>query len=652
MASVVLSEVEIQNFLMIKQARLRLSNRGLVLIQGENEDEPAALSNGSGKSSLVESIMWCLYNATARGVTADGVVNRGEGKGCRVTCQVINGAGTYYIRRHRKHRTGKNTLQVWRGDPATGGIDLSKAKDAETQKLVVNILGCSRAVFEAAVYIGQERMPNLPGMTDSQLKEIVEEAAGLDEVKHAYKAALLRQTLAQKALLEARLKRDHLISLRLQLDESIADLTHSYEEWDERRLANIEGLQKENEVAIVAASELKERLATLDEAGVEREMAQLEAALAGCKEQWLIHSKLVKQVQEAKALANGRRILLERAERDAAKAAEHRVTLHQKIGQACGECGKLYEEKDLAAAQAVSDARCAALQTDLDVARAFWEAADADVQLWEMEEAEASAALPDVSIIAARQGELQGTRIQAVRLGEELRKLRSTYKQQQKRIEEHEQESNPHDVSIQQASARRESTAAGLQAQKDVIQASEVRAYLTNTAVEIFGPAGIRGSILTTKTPFLNQRTGYYLSMLTDGQIRAEWTTLTPIATGEVRENFSIQVTSLSSAETFDGLSGGEKRKVRLACALALQDMIATRASKPLQWWMADEIDDSLDAAGLERLMSILEQKAQERGTVLIISHNSLRDWIREVAVVKRSGGQATITGVLCAEGN
>ena len=35
--------------------------------------------------------------------------------------------------------------------------------------------------------------------------------------------------------------------------------------------------------------------------------------------------------------------------------------------------------------------------------------------------------------------------------------------------------------------------------------------------------------------------------------------------------------------------------------------------------------------------MQILEEKAKERGSVFVISHNSLRDWISNVLIVKKA---------------
>ena len=170
---------------------------------------------------------------------------------------------------------------------------------------------------------------------------------------------------------------------------------------------------------------------------------------------------------------------------------------------------------------------------------------------------------------------------------------------------------------------------------------------LFENVAKVFGPAGVRAHILDTVTPFLNDRTADYLSALSDGNISAVWSTLSTTAKGDTKEKFNIEVENDKGGKSFKLLSGGGKRKVRLATMLALQDLVASRATKPINLWIGDEIDDALDPAGLERLMGILERKARERGTVLVISHNELRDWCDNVATVTKRGGLSTIEGAL-----
>ncbi|MEZ6841391.1 AAA family ATPase [Acinetobacter baumannii] len=74
--------LKINNFLTIGEARLDLANRGLLLVQGENKDNSSADSNGSGKSSIVDALCWCLYGTTARDVTGDLVINKTAKRMC------------------------------------------------------------------------------------------------------------------------------------------------------------------------------------------------------------------------------------------------------------------------------------------------------------------------------------------------------------------------------------------------------------------------------------------------------------------------------------------------------------------------------------------------------------------------------------------
>ncbi|HDX0756819.1 TPA: hypothetical protein RNM65_004133, partial [Escherichia coli] len=51
----------------------------------------------------------------------------------------------------------------------------------------------------------------------------------------------------------------------------------------------------------------------------------------------------------------------------------------------------------------------------------------------------------------------------------------------------------------------------------------------------------------------------------------------------------------------------------------------------------------ALDTAGLERLMGILESKARERGTVLIISHKEMKSWFRETITLEVKEGRSYV---------
>ena len=60
--------IYIENFMSIEQGSLELNNQGYVLINGiNNNPTDASNSNGSGKSSIIEAVVYALTGETIRG---------------------------------------------------------------------------------------------------------------------------------------------------------------------------------------------------------------------------------------------------------------------------------------------------------------------------------------------------------------------------------------------------------------------------------------------------------------------------------------------------------------------------------------------------------------------------------------------------------
>lgn len=642
--------VEIENFLMLGQARLKLDDRGLVLVQGDNQDDSSAESNGAGKSSLADAISWALYGVTARGVSGDSVINREAKKNCSVWVTLQDGADVYRVERYRKHKEHKNGLRLSKRDPnpANEPIDLTKGTDKLTQDEVVKLLGCSLEVFNAAIYAGQEKTPDLPAMTDKTLKLVVEEAAGVDRLQRAYDVARTKLAAAKS---EADKQRGVIQSLEsnVALQKSqIEDLERRRDQWDvdsaelHRELANLAAIIKAD------VDTRKAELANLDKPALEQTLADLDAQLAGVKGEESERDRLQRELTQA----NNAQVRQEAKVRQALLEVQKRKTALEKIdgqiGTPCGECGKSYCEHDLDAAREIAKQKLADA-----VAAARAEKATLEDTASRSESAsklleQHTRSMTDVSDVIAAQSR---TRAQIQSIEDKERELKERIAECKRTIDKARDEKakkNPYADMIKEVQERLIKLENALDhARADLADLTAAQA-ITQDAVDVFSPAGVRAHILDTVTPYLNDRTAHYLNALSDGNIEAVWSTLSTTAKGELREKFNIEVSSKLGADSFAGLSGGQKRKVRLATVMALQDLVASRALKPIRLFVADEIDHALDEAGLERLMGILDEKARERGTVLVISHNSLSDWIRESVTVTCKGGQASVSGVLC----
>lgn len=623
------TKVIIHNFLSIGTATVELSNQGLVLIEGVNHDDPSALSNGAGKSSIVDAISWCLFGETARKLTGDGVINIKAGGGCAVTLYFKADGKEYRVTRGRKHGMYKNGVHLCQmHGPTAIGADLTLGTNALTDARIVNIIGCSVQAFNAAIYMGQEAMVDLPSQTDKSLKAILEEAVGLskldealDKAADAHAGCVALLAMVEKEISVVNAKRDGLdlaidvLEKEIKgLDDLIFDLEKEY--WSQY---NDQGLVVDRTEKIIT---IMEEELTKHEPYDPDHYSKTERAMMG---------------PAGKAVEHARMEYLT-AQRTRDEAARHLQAMRD--GKACRSCGQTLDKVkpgDIEAAEADFKTKHEALGD----ARAKYDAA-AVAEKGKSVEFHAAAKAYEAKHQNAKQlvAKIEGERRLLKAQQQALTMLTDNWKRNDgvaKRTREAKTEQLIHnnqlllkaDVQLEKFNKSK------VEVQNKMDDLTKVKMALSRK--------GFRGELLDQITPYLNARTQYYLSTLTDGNITAEWGTVTQNSSGNYVENFHIAIKHTSGIDKLGNLSGGEKRKVRLATALALQDLVASRAVKPIKLFIADEVDDAIDAAGLELLMGLLEEKAKQVGTVLVISHNDLSDWCTNTIQVVKKDGVSTV---------
>lgn len=648
--------LEAHNFLTLGYSGvLQLSNRGLNLLQGENDDDPSTESNGAGKSSIPDALCWSLFGTTARGESGDAVVNHVAKKNSSVRVVLRDGDSIYEVTRYRKHAEGKNgtTLRLYApasSYPAGTPVDLSKGTERETQAEIERILGCSYDVFMAAIYAGQEAMPDLPGMTDKHLKLLIEEAAGVQRLERAYRIALTKEGEV-KAELEkvcSGIERAQSDRNRSALDLEDAKLkANEFEKGREARAKRFEELAAGE---LERAQKLVAQLKAKGEDGLKKQLQALQEQIKGIDTQRAradsfrdttlaaATKQLTAVTTEVEFLAKHAKLLKQQFD-----------NAESQVGKPCNACGKPHTLDDLAQVRRHLADQLRAKVDEAKKARELLNEARLKREQLEAEHFALVKAIPANGALMAQQGELNKQLEEIASLKSDARVGVERVRTMKDNAAAARSEPNPQASLIERTAQRikeLDEHIAALQAtREDLMRRQDVAKAVT----QVFSPAGVRAHILDTVTPFLNERTAEYLATLSDGNISAVWTTLGRTAKGELREKFSIDVTNDKGARSFKGLSGGEKRKVRLSTMMALQDLVASRATKPLSIWIGDEIDDALDEPGLERLMSILERKAREKGTVVIISHREMRDWVDNVTTVRKTGGLSTVEGSLLA---
>ncbi len=653
------TDIEIENVLTIGQAKFSLDTLGLVHVEGINDDESSADSNGAGKSSVVDAINWCLWGSTARGIGGDEIINTAAGKDAKAAVTVDDDGELYRVERYRKAKKFKNGLYLLRFDVATGEwVDLTKGTNAQTQKQVERLLGCSEDVFKAAVYSGQEDMPDIPRMTDKQLKLLVEQAAGVDVLASAYEIARERYRATAQKRADAQVTLDRAIERVEDAKRSVAHLSDESVRWDADHKIKVATLKQRTTDAVAAHTKAKDDLDPAEEQGIRQAIDECNAKIAAVSSDQQRERDLGQTRQQAAAAVEAvkRKIAVceagtTQANVAVANAEQQLAEIKAGVGKPCKSCTRPLEAEHLQAATTRAQenldqakARHQTALTEEATAKARLAAAEKMLADADQELTNFRATMTDVSGEGDKLRNLQ-RELQIIEQSKaEVERLRVQARSVAQQWQDETKATNPFASSIAKADQELVDRQTRVEeARATAVTALEDERYAQAVA-DVFAPAGVRAHRLDEATPYLNERTAHYLGSLADGAIEAYWTTLTEAkGSGELREKFSVTVES-ANAPSFNNLSGGEKRKVRLACALALQDLVATRASKSIDLWIGDEIDDALDPAGLERLMGVLEEKARDRGTVLVISHNDIKDFARKTFTVRKTGGRATVT--------
>lgn len=635
-------KLKIENFLVITEAEINLADRGLMLIQGVNNADTSAASNGAGKSSIADALCWAIYGVTARGETGDQVVNNTAGKNTRVEVVIVDNMTVYRIVRHRKHKTGKNALHVFMDDGLTGEKDLTKGTDKLTQDVVDKIIGASLEVFTGSIYAGQEKMPDLPAMTDKVLKVLIEEAAGVNALEGAYRKALDN---AKAAKIDRDQVEGTLNALKSQLEVRENQLTSFVEgekQWGLNRQAQIKALteQATDKINVAKTFAAEAPQSEIDRLGAE--IAAIDTRIASVGQEQTQLQLLSQAMIRAQSGSHAEAVSLKNFQNTVAVLTKKLADVDHKIGCPCDSCGRPLTQNELAAAKTAAQTALDAAEADLTTQTTAADVAESAAQAAEKAHDAFKLGMTDLSKEVAQRASLSLQRDTLIDKDRERQGLMAAAKNDMASIQRLKAETSPYVAQIEGQQNLIDSTKQMIANTNGSLAVKQKRLDLETEVVRVFSPAGVRARVLDEITPYLNAQTGKYLSILSDGNITAEWSTLTTNKAGEVKEKFAIDVTSAISSKTFKGLSGGEKRKVRVATALALQDLVATRATKPIDLFVGDEIDDALDAAGLERLMIILEDKAKERGTVMVISHNELKDEIRQVLLVERTANGET----------
>lgn len=670
-------ELTLKNFFSFEEATVPLHKQGLVTIVGKNLDSSVCGSNGAGKSALiVDAWCWVLFGRTPRGQSGKSVVRRGA-VGCAVTLSFYDGQQYWHVTRYQNDPDQKNNIVLLRSD-GEEWIDETLHDKRDTQKKLDSIIGIPMDVALSAVILGQNSIA-FATMTDGDKKGVLETVLQFDTLNNASMKAKARCGKLRSELNLVTGKHGGLFELRessqvkkfdtekeqhswkVRLEEQKAHASEQLESLSQQLLQfRVEcfKLKHDLKTALDSEKQIKDDYDTAvkiqGEARVK--VVDLEATLRTLLNQFIapVRTDLEGEQNEVRRKHYLRRDQLQ----GQIKEYEERIlklsngleatscpTCNQPLPQSSLVISHLEEELNqdkvrLASAKESLGEAGKEINTDLEAIQTKYN--------FEKDAHSKEIAKYDRSVSATKEA-LATARNEATKLLDELMPLQSQIQKIRQDQTDLQQQLDAYNRQISSA----ESTQKGLE---DLIQSDPEDPYqrsidllsaeinaLTDSLEDLvlkreslsyqlelydfwvsgFGKKGIQSFMLDSVIPFLNEKVAEYSKTIWEGETHIEFATQKLAADGKtLREDFHVIIDNNSGANEYLGNSAGERERIDLVIALAVQDLVISRQGVDFNMCVFDEACRFLDPEGAEGYHRVLRQLAQKRDSIFVISHS------------------------------
>lgn len=190
--------LKIESFMSIGEAEIDLKDSGYTLVTGQNRNEgDQAKSNGSGKSSIWEALVWALTGNTIRG--SKDVENIYTTDGTLVELNFNIDGKLYTVIRSKNHKQYKTNLQLY-----VDGVNVSGKGIRDTEKILSQYLpDLDASLIGSVIVLGQGLPARFTNNSPSGRKEVLENLTKSDFMIQDLK----NRIVARKTTLDEQLRK-------------------------------------------------------------------------------------------------------------------------------------------------------------------------------------------------------------------------------------------------------------------------------------------------------------------------------------------------------------------------------------------------------------------------------------------------------------
>lgn len=563
--------VELENFRCHENISIPLSSQGLVKIEG---------SNGAGKSSIFEGLLWILFGENIKKDSIDSIISYGKNYAFGRVLFDVN-SESYAIERYRNHPENGNKVIVFTKDDM---LDFKNIADGNTH--IEQILGIDKGLFQQTVYLTQYNAYSFADDTDSGKKKFLDSLFDLSIFKETEE--VLKKNLKE---LDTHLTLyDHCLDTLNQKIESckqrVEDLNNAAEGINESELLS----EKDNKEAEV--KEYKSNIKELTEKvkGKEAEKKEAEDQLPEYEnilnelEEELVEVASDSEIREKQRLVNDKR---------------------------CYVCYNKIDNEQIKKFKEFIDTQHKNKEHNNEVRQHINEAQSQRRKLAE----------------------------KVSQLNFEIKSINDTIKREKEKLEKSEESLRRWSEYVEQQSSKKERFTEQAKQQEELLVQLESKReteqpfneesvhdrQILQIILNAFGKDGIRNDFFDKYISVLESEINQVLQVLFSQMgvpVRLELSTFSKRKSGDIVRKFSCDFYRGKDKYDYKSFSGGERKRIDIAVVMAMQRVAELLGRFKTNILIFDEVFDQLDSEGIDTVINYLRE--YNKDSIFMISHNDL----------------------------
>ena len=598
MKKVIFKKISIKNFLSIGDKSIELDfDSGISLITGINSDKGGR--NGVGKSSLVESVYWCLFGSTIRDIKKDKVIHNQTDKNCVVVMEFIIEINNK-SKKYKLTRSLEPTKIVLLED----GNDITLSTMPKTDELIKELIGANEEVFQNAVIMTANN--TLPFMAQKKID------------KRKFVEGILNLGIFGQMLLKTRAdyneykkENDILGSVFSTQNKNLSLYQNQIEKNKEIKTQKIESLKNK------ILDNTKKIDLYIDNSSIEIKIQEKRDFIISKENSTLkLEDGLLKIENELQKLFK------DQLESDfEVKNIKERISEAKKKEGTCPTCKRKYENDDICIdINDLSEKLSTNLDKNEKINKKISTFADKKRTL--------------KTAISSNKFEVENLNKEIQQLlvdSKEIYHLKDKNDELLKDIEEIKNSKDNVDDLIENVKKE-------IKESEDKIQKLQKQLLILETAKFVVSEEGVKSYIVKKMLSVLNSQLNFYLK------------TLNAPCTCEFNELFEETIYNSNGKEcSYFNFSGGERKRIDIAILFMFQDILKLQTGVSFNISMYDELFDSaLDESGVFNVMDVLKDRVEKtQETIYIISHNktaSSMTFTNTILLEKKNGTTFIVT--------